>query len=78
LSIVSIHIRKQDLRICISYQTPINKQENCEQGEEEKCILLVGKPEWKRPLGVDGRILLKWILKKYVTVTAGFIWLRIR
>jgi hypothetical protein len=29
--------------------------------------ILVGKPEWKRPrgrLGVDGRILLEWILRK--------------
>jgi hypothetical protein len=30
---------------------------------EEEC--LVGKPEWKRPLGnvgLDGRAILKWIL----------------
>jgi hypothetical protein len=26
--------------------------------------ILVGKPEWKRPLGVNGRIILKWILGK--------------
>jgi hypothetical protein len=31
-------------------------------GKDEKCIqILVGKPEWKRPLdlGIDGKIILE-------------------
>jgi hypothetical protein len=45
------------------------------------CVL-VGNPEEKDNLegtGVDERIILKWILKKYDgRVWTGFIWLRIR
>jgi hypothetical protein len=42
----------------------------------------VGKPEGKRPLGedigVDGRIILKWILRNSGgRACTGFIWLRI-
>jgi hypothetical protein len=37
----------------------------------------VGKPEGRRPLGedlgVDERMILKWIVRRYV----GFVWLRI-
>jgi hypothetical protein len=40
-----------------------------------------GKPEGKRPLedlGVDGRIILEWILGKWGGVVSnGFIWLRL-
>jgi len=44
--------------------------------------VLVGKPEGKRPLGgtpgVDGRIILRWIFRKWdVGVWTGSIWLRI-
>jgi hypothetical protein len=43
--------------------------------------ILVGKPEGKRhseELGVDGRIILKWILRKLGwKLWTGFIWLRI-
>jgi hypothetical protein len=40
--------------------------------------VLVGKPEGKRPLGVDGRIMLGWIFKKWdVGVRSGLGWLRI-
>jgi hypothetical protein len=42
---------------------------------------LVGKPEGKRPLeepGVDGRIILRWIFRKWgVGTWTGLIWLRI-
>jgi hypothetical protein len=45
---------------------------------------LVGKPEGKRPLGrprdpgVDGRIILRWIFRKWdVWVWTGLSWLRI-
>jgi hypothetical protein len=43
--------------------------------------ILVGKSECKRSLedlGVDGKIILEWILKKWVRrMWTGFIWLRI-
>ena len=44
--------------------------------------VLVGKPEGKRPLGrtqdVDGRIILRWILRKWEGVVGtGWSWLRI-
>jgi hypothetical protein len=39
--------------------------------------IIVRKPEWKRPLGrlgIDGRIILNWILRKVgVRVWTGFI-----
>jgi len=40
---------------------------------------LVGKPEGKRPLGgVDGRIKLRWIFRKWdVGMWTGSSWLRI-
>ena len=43
--------------------------------------VLVGKPEWKNHFGdpgVDGRILLRWIFRKWdVGVRTGSSWLRI-
>ena len=41
--------------------------------------VLVGKPEGKRPLGrdVDGRIILRWIFRKWEGVETGWSWLRI-
>ena len=43
--------------------------------------VLVGKPEGKIPLGdqdVDGRIILRWILRKWEgVVRTGWRWLRI-
>jgi hypothetical protein len=50
---------------------------------EDKGVhrVLVGKPEGKRPLGdqdVDGRIILRWILRKLEGVVGtGWSWLRI-
>jgi hypothetical protein len=46
-------------------------------GKSEMCKILVRKPEGKRPqdIGIDGRIILKWILRKQ-RVWTGFIWLR--
>jgi len=44
------------------------------------CRVLVGKPEGKRPLedpGVDGRILLRWIFRKWGLRTwTGSMWVR--
>ena len=44
--------------------------------------VLVRKPEGKRPLGipgVDGRIILRWIFRKWVVgAWTGSSWLRIR
>jgi hypothetical protein len=42
--------------------------------------VLVGKPEAKRPLGdpdVDGRIILRWIFRKWEGVETEWSWLRI-
>jgi hypothetical protein len=42
------------------------------------CKIVVEKPEGKRPLGLDGRIILKWTFRKYgVRLRTGFIWLSI-
>jgi hypothetical protein len=30
-----------------------------------------------KDLGVDGRIILKWILRKWTRIWSGFIWLRL-
>jgi hypothetical protein len=40
--------------------------------------ILVGKPEEKEDLDIDGRITYKWILEEWGGVVwTGFIWLRI-
>jgi hypothetical protein len=42
------------------------------------CRITVGKPKRKRPLDVDGRVILRWIAERYGGVVwAGLIWLRI-
>jgi len=45
-----------------------------------RTLFLVGKPEGKRTLvdrGVDGRIILEWILGKWCRkLWTGFIWIR--
>jgi hypothetical protein len=51
-------------------------------GRDEKCLQYFGwKTEgrdYSEHLDVDGRIILEWILGKYVgNLWAGFIWLRI-
>jgi hypothetical protein len=51
-------------------------------GRDEKCVqYFFEKPEGKRhseDLGVDGRIMLEWILGKLgEEVSTGFIWLRV-
>jgi hypothetical protein len=51
-------------------------------GEKKSvCRFLVRTPEGKRPLGeqgVDGRIILRWIFRKWdVVAWTGSIWLRI-
>ena len=48
--------------------------------EERRGVyrVLVGKPEGKRVPGVDGRIILRWIFRKWdVGVWTGSGWLRI-
>jgi hypothetical protein len=51
-------------------------------GKWEMRTVLVGKSEGKRPfekVGVDGRTILKWILKEDgVKIWTGFSWFRIR
>jgi hypothetical protein len=66
-----------------------DKLENNEMGEacsadgEGRGVyrVLVGKPEGKRPLGdpgVDGRIILRWIIRKWdVGLWTGLSWRRI-
>ena len=48
--------------------------------EERRYRALVGKCEGKRPLGrrrLDGKILLRWIYRKWVVVVwTGLKWLR--
>jgi hypothetical protein len=55
----------------------------CSAYGEERGVysVLVGKPEGKRPLGdpgVDGRIILRWIFRKWIVgVWSGLGWLRL-
>jgi hypothetical protein len=50
------------------------------KGDEKFCVILVGKPEGKRPLGRlkhRREVIIRIDLRQNETVWIGFIWLRI-
>jgi hypothetical protein len=49
------------------------------QGRKDKCIQSSDRKMRRRPLHLDGRIILKWMLniKQDGVIWIGFIWLRI-
>jgi hypothetical protein len=54
--------------------------ETCSSDGEGRGLyrVLVGKPEGKRDQGLDGMIILRWILRKWdVGLWTGLSWLRI-
>jgi len=42
------------------------------------CLVKLMEGEYMEDLGVDGKIILNWVIEKWVRARTGFFWLSVR